>query len=98
MRDQTKLEEYWREAKAFVKTRTKDPKDPPWFAFDHESNARWQWEQYFAWRGVMPIGLDYQRTGKIDEFLVPCESPEEFDPNYRPKVDWIEKPESRDGA
>jgi hypothetical protein len=86
MRDQTKLEEYWREAKAFVKTRTKDPKDQPWFAFVKGSEARRRWELYFKWRlGCLPVGLKYQDQNQINEFLVPCEWPQEFDPDYQPR-------------
>lgn len=94
-----KLDDYWRDAKRYVKAHTDDPRDPPWFAFEDGSKARWKWEMYFAERlGFMPVGLDYQRMGKIHEFLVPCELPEEFDPNYKPKVTWIEETQDRDGA
>lgn len=83
-KQETALEKYWREAKSFVKLRTNDPKDPPWFAFEFQSPVRSRWEQYFHWRlGFCPVGLHLQEQGKITEFLVPCEDPQEFDPGYK---------------
>ena len=82
------VEEYWREAKKFVKMRTTDPDDPPWFAIDMESPQRWRWEQYFEWRlGFLPIGLTWLRQEKIESFLVPHERPQEFDGKYREALD-----------
>jgi hypothetical protein len=73
-----KIQEYWKEAKSFAKARG------DWFAFGWNSDARWKWEQYFAWRlGFVPVGLNYLKWGTINEFLVPCENPQEFDPRYR---------------
>jgi hypothetical protein len=80
---QKQLNQYWKEAKQFVKSRSDDPKNPDWYAFDWDSDARWQWENYFSWRlGFVPIGLVYLSMGKINEFFVPCEYPSEFDPHY----------------
>jgi hypothetical protein len=84
---ETEIDRYWRDAKAFVKARTTDPNDPPWFAFVRHSEARLRWELYFLWRlGTMPIGLKYQDDDKIKEFLVPCEWPDDFDSRYKPKT------------
>lgn len=82
----TKAADYWSDARKYVKIRTNDPENPPWFSVAWEDEARWKWELYFAWRlGFMPAGMGYLRQGTIPNFLVPCERPEDFDPDYKPK-------------
>ncbi len=85
--EQNKVNEYWKEAKRFVKMRSDDPSDPNWFAFEWNDDARWKWELYFAWRlGFVPTGLKYLKSGFIQSFLVPCEKPEDFDEIYKPRI------------
>jgi hypothetical protein len=85
---QQKLDEYWKDAKKFVKVHSDDPKDPSWFAFKRTDPARRTWESYFLWRlGFLPIGLSYLEWGTIKEFLVPCERPNEFDTTYGERHD-----------
>jgi hypothetical protein len=79
-------EVYWVQAREFVKKATTDPRSPPWYELRLDSGEElWAWAAYFQRRfGCMPAGLKGLDDRKIQVFLVPCQWPEWFDPDYRP--------------
>ena len=82
-KSQGKLADYWKEAKKYVKVRTTDTEYPPWVGLQLDEEEFKSWMAYFAWLGATPVGISYLRCGDINEFLVPCERPEDFDARYR---------------
>ena len=74
-------EQYWKEATAFVRKISDDPKNPSWFDLTREMPTRLEaWENYFTRRlGFIPAGLEMLKASKISVFLVPQEWPEWFD-------------------
>jgi hypothetical protein len=79
----TKSEQYWKDARHYVKLNSDDPENPAWVLLKRDDARLPAWRNYWAWRlGFQPAGIHYLQTGAIQHIFVPANLPELFDETY----------------